>query len=148
MIPTWRKPVSVPSLEFKPRHSLRDSIINGISRESLPIWRHQPQLRLDCSQAISPFSQIVTSSPRSESSSAVAQPSMPPPMTTTSVRDGIVLSLAITVGCGIGGENLSGAWMGLPVLLDQMAPVNLGVDLRGRQARVAEKLLNGAKIGA
>ncbi len=32
-------------------------MINGISRGSRPICRTQPQLRLDCSQAISCFSQ-------------------------------------------------------------------------------------------
>ena len=32
-------------------------MINGSSRGSRPILRHQPQLRLDCSPAMCPFSQ-------------------------------------------------------------------------------------------
>ena len=41
-----------------------DSRIKGISRGSRPILRHQPQLRLDCSPAIMPFSQSATDTPR------------------------------------------------------------------------------------
>ena len=38
-------------------------MISGISRSSRPFFRTQPQFRLDCSPAISPFSQSVTDSP-------------------------------------------------------------------------------------
>jgi hypothetical protein len=73
---------------------------SGISRGSRPIWRHQPQLRLDCSAPTSPFSHSTTSMPRSASSSAVQAPMMPPPMTTTPARSGKASSL--TTGSGLG----------------------------------------------
>jgi hypothetical protein len=46
--------------------------------------RTQPQLRLDCSCPMPPFSHSVTRNPRSANSSAVDDPMMPPPITTTS----------------------------------------------------------------
>ena len=50
--PHSRKPVALSVNRSMSRHSLRLSTINGISRSSRPVWRHQPQLRLDCSQAM------------------------------------------------------------------------------------------------
>ena len=38
--------------------------------------------------------------------------------------------------------------MGLHVLLDQMAAVNLRIDLGGREAGMAQQFLNGTEIGA
>ena len=65
----------------------------GISRGSRPILRHQPQLRLDCSPAMWPFSHSTVGMPRWARNSAVETPMMPPPMTTTSVEAGGVSSL-------------------------------------------------------
>ena len=41
-------------------------MIKGISRGSRPILRHQPQLRLDCSPAMWPFSKRATGCPSGE----------------------------------------------------------------------------------
>jgi hypothetical protein len=71
-----------------------DSIISGSSRGSRPIFRTQPQLRLDCSAASAPFSQSATETPRSARDSAVLIPAMPPPMTTTSTARGSASSVA------------------------------------------------------
>jgi len=68
------------------------SAISGTSRGSRQEMRTQPQLRLDCSSPMPPFSQSATDTPRSASSSAVDTPMMPPPMTTTSTRAGICAS--------------------------------------------------------
>src|SRR5258708_4517144 len=74
------------------RHNRRLCTIRGISRASRPAWRHHPQFRLDCSQAIYPFSQSTTGIPRLASVSAAKVPIMPPPMTTTLVAAGITSS--------------------------------------------------------
>ena len=47
-----------------PCHWRRLSMIRGISRGSRPCLRTQPQLRLDCSPAMSPFSHRATDTPR------------------------------------------------------------------------------------
>jgi hypothetical protein len=99
-MPHCRKPVSAPTRSFMPRQASSDLRMSGISRGSRPICRHQPQFRPDCSQAISPFSNSVTSMPRSASSKAVETPTMPPPITATAVRRGRVVSL--TMGSTIG----------------------------------------------
>jgi len=46
-----RKPVSAPTSWFMAAHMRRLSMLSGISAESRPIVRHQPQFRLDCSPA-------------------------------------------------------------------------------------------------
>jgi hypothetical protein len=73
---------------FMPRHSRRLSIASGISRASRPMVRHQPQLRLDCSAPIRPFSHSTMEWPFSARNSAVQVPMMPPPTITTPVRTG------------------------------------------------------------
>jgi len=63
-------------------------MISGISRGSRPILRHHPQLRLDCSPAICPFSQRTVETPFCARKSAVLAPMIPPPTITTSARAG------------------------------------------------------------
>ncbi len=63
-------------------------MISGISRGSRTILRHQPQLRLDCSPAMWPFSTSTTETPRCARNKAADVPMMPPPMTTISARAG------------------------------------------------------------
>ena len=63
MMPGWRNPVSRPVRSFMPRHSRRLSIASGISLKSRPMVRHQPQLRLDCSPPMRPFSHRATERP-------------------------------------------------------------------------------------
>src|SRR5512147_323101 len=87
-MPVWRNPVSAWVRAFMPSHSRNDSTASGTSARSRPILRHQPQLRLDCSPAILPFSQSATDTPFSARKSAVEAPTMPPPMTTTSASAG------------------------------------------------------------
>jgi hypothetical protein len=69
-----------------PRES--DRILAGRAAD----WRHQPQFRLDCSQAIPPFSTSTTFTPRLLRNSALVRPITPPPITTTSACDGRALS--------------------------------------------------------
>jgi hypothetical protein len=88
MIPAWRKPVSASTKSFIPCHSRRLSMIKGSSRGSRPILRHQPQLRLDCSWAMCPFSHSATETPFRAKNSAVLVPMIPPPTMTTSTRVG------------------------------------------------------------
>ena len=64
------------------------SMLSGISRGSRPMVRHQPQLRLDCSPPMRPFSQRAAEMPFSARASTVLTPMMPPPITTTSTRAG------------------------------------------------------------
>src|SRR5579884_2598865 len=92
MMPHWRKPVSAPTRSFMPCHNRRLSMISGISRGSRAILRHQPQLRLDCSPAMCPFSHSTTETPFSARNRAVLTPMMPPPMTTTSACAGTASS--------------------------------------------------------
>ncbi len=63
-------------------------MISGNSRGSRPILRHQPQLRLDCSPAMWPFSHKATETPFSARNSAALVPMIPPPIITTSARAG------------------------------------------------------------
>src|SRR5277367_1941509 len=65
---------------------------SGISRGSRPILRAQPQLRLDCSPAMWPFSHSTTGMPLRARKNAVLVPMMPPPTTTTPVRAGSSVS--------------------------------------------------------
>jgi hypothetical protein len=58
----------------------RLSIMIGNSPMSRPCWRTQPQLRLDCSPAMRPFSQSVTEGPVRRRNHAVITPMTPPPM--------------------------------------------------------------------
>ncbi len=67
-------------------------MMSGISRESRPCLRHQPQLRLDCSPPISPFSHSTTGIFFFARNKAALVPMMPPPMTTTAARGGILVS--------------------------------------------------------
>src|SRR5690349_6203990 len=87
-MPQGRKPVSASVSVFNSGHSRRASIASGISRGSRPILRHQPQLRLDCSPAMWPFSHNTTGTPFRAKKNAVQVPMMPPPTTTTEVRAG------------------------------------------------------------
>jgi hypothetical protein len=87
-MPARRNPVSPPISRFISCHSFIASIASGTSRGSRPILRHQPQLRLDCSAAISPFSHTTTGTPLAARKKAVQMPMMPPPITTTSVAAG------------------------------------------------------------
>src|SRR5215471_4180792 len=87
-MPHWRKPVSASAIAFISGHSRNASIASGISRGSRPILRHQPQLRLDCSPAMWPFSHSTTGMPLRARKNAVQVPMMPPPITTTEVRAG------------------------------------------------------------
>ena len=154
-MPQRVKPVSPPMRAFMPSHRSQRHRISGISRGSRPIWRHQPQLRLDCSAAISPFSRSTTSTPRSASSRAVETPAMPPPMTQTAACLGSV-GIGMDGVMGHGGylarracrSPPSGARMGLAVLLQQMGAVHFGIDLGGREAGMAEQLLDDAQVGA
>src|SRR5260221_14019494 len=91
-MPDWRKPVSASTIAFMPCHSLRLSMISGISRGSRAILRHQPQLRLDCSPAMWPFSQSTVGMPFLARKSAVLAPMMPPPTLTTPALGGRALS--------------------------------------------------------
>src|SRR5262249_13765692 len=52
------------------------------------IFRHQPQLRLDCSWAMCPFSHSATETPFRAKNRAVLVPMIPPPTITTSTRVG------------------------------------------------------------
>src|ERR1051326_1725660 len=88
-MPVRRKPVSASISLFNSFHSRSASIDSGTSRASRPILRHQPQLRLDCSAAISPFSHTTTGIPSRARKKAVHTPMMPPPTMTTTVRAGI-----------------------------------------------------------
>jgi hypothetical protein len=67
-------------------------MMSGISRSSRPAWRHHPQLRLDCSQAMCAFSHRATRTPLRANINAADVPMMPPPITTTSVLVGRVSS--------------------------------------------------------
>src|SRR5690242_15984738 len=87
-MPQGRKPVSASVIAFISGHSRRASMASGISRGSRPILRHQPQLRLDCSPAMWPFSHNTTGTPLRARKKAVQVPMMPPPTTTTEVRTG------------------------------------------------------------
>lgn len=62
------------------------STMIGSSCGSRPCWRIQPQLRLDCSPAMRPFSTSTARSPLRARNSAVVTPTTPPPITTTSAR--------------------------------------------------------------
>ncbi len=93
-MPQRRKPVSASVRAFISGHSRNASIASGISRGSRPILRHQPQLRLDCSPAMWPFSHSTTGTPLRARKNAVQVPMMPPPITTTPVRGGASLSEA------------------------------------------------------
>src|SRR5215468_5670740 len=87
-MPAWRKPVS-PSIVRSIACQMRsDSTMSGISRGSRPCCLQNPQLRPDCSPAISPFSHNATATPFCARKNAVDVPMMPPPMTTTSTRAG------------------------------------------------------------
>src|SRR5437016_5544095 len=88
MTPQLRKPVSASTVRFIPSHSRRLSMTSGISRGSRTILRHQPQLRLDCSPAMCPFSHSTAETPFCARNSAVLVPMMPPPTITTSARAG------------------------------------------------------------
>ena len=94
MMPQVRKPVSASTRWFIPCHRRRLSMTSGISRGSRAILRHQPQLRLDCSPAMWPFSHSTVETPFSARNSAALVPIMPPPMITTSARAGRVSSVA------------------------------------------------------
>jgi len=89
MTPHSRKPVAQSVKRSMSRHNRKLSTISGISRSSRPVCRHQPQLRLDCSQAMYAFSHSATGMPRAASDSAAEVPMIPPPMTTTLVDAGI-----------------------------------------------------------
>ena len=91
-MPVRRKPVSASTISFIPSHRRRLSMISGISRGSRPILRTQPQLRLDCSPAIWPFSHKATDTPRLARNRAALAPMMPPPTITTDTRCGRVSS--------------------------------------------------------
>ena len=81
----------------------------GSRRASRPMVRHQPQLRLDCSAPIRPFSHSTTEWPFSARNSAVDVPMMPPPITTTPARAG---------SAGVGGTRSTGGdmWRRWPVV--------------------------------
>src|ERR1700722_20363453 len=87
-MPTRRNPLSAPIILFMSVHSRSASMASGTSRGSRPILRHQPQLRLDCSAAMSPFSHSTTLTPSRARKNAVQTPMMPPPMMTTVARAG------------------------------------------------------------
>ncbi len=87
-MPLVRNPVSAPTSSFMPAQRRRLSMISGSSRGSRPCLRTQPQLRLDCSPAMWPFSQRTTGTPLRARNSAVLVPMMPPPTTTTPVCGG------------------------------------------------------------
>ena len=87
-MPLRRKPVSDPVKVLSSAQSRSASIASGISNGSRPILRHQPQLRLDCSAAISPFSHSTTGMPLRARKNAVQVPMMPPPTITTRARGG------------------------------------------------------------
>src|SRR6516164_9260381 len=55
-MPSRRKPGSAPISDWSRPQMARLSLISGISALSRPCWRHQPQLRLDCSPAMLAFS--------------------------------------------------------------------------------------------
>src|SRR5207247_515934 len=91
-------------------------MISGNSRGSRAILRHQPQLRLDCSPAMWPFSHSTVATPRCARNRAVLVPIMPPPMMTTSAwagnfssdgtgstRGAIFTSAKVPAGPGIAG---------------------------------------------
>ena len=87
-MPAGLNPVSASVSAFMPPHSRRLPIASGSSRRSRPMVRHQPQLRLDCSPPIAPFSLSATEMPRRARNSAAHTPMMPPPIMTTSTRCG------------------------------------------------------------
>ena len=91
-MPVWRNPVSAPTVRFMSCHRRKLSMTSGISRGSRPIFRHQPQLRLDCSPAICPFSHSATGTPFCARKNAVLTPMIPPPITTTPVCAGACVS--------------------------------------------------------
>ena len=92
-MPLRRKPVSAPTIVFISAHRRSASIASGSSSGSRPILRHQPQLRLDCSAAIWPFSHSTTGTPLLARKNAVQTPIIPPPITTTRVRVGVSVSV-------------------------------------------------------
>ena len=62
--PQRLKPVSSPLSAANCSHSSRLLVAMGSSRASRFCWRHQPQLRLDCSAPTRPFSTTATDRPR------------------------------------------------------------------------------------
>ena len=80
------------------------SAISGISRGSRREIRTQPQFRELCSPPICPFSHNSTDKPRSDSSSAVEAPMIPPPITTTSTDLGSCLSVGYVRSSGPGNS--------------------------------------------
>src|SRR3954454_4656912 len=115
MMPHVRKPVSASTRWFIPCHSRRLSITSGISRGSRAILRHQPQLRLQFSPAMWPFSHSTVETPFSARNSAALAPIMPPPIITTSARAGRVSS--VTTGSTRGAiSHLRNGRFGAPIL--------------------------------
>ena len=62
--PQRSKPSVSPISCAAESHSARLRVAIGSSRASRFCWRHQPQLRLDCSAPIRPFSSSATRNPR------------------------------------------------------------------------------------
>ena len=88
MVPPSTRPIGRSKRGARDRQIAWLSSMSGISRRLRRSFRIQPQFRDDCSPPILPFSQSTTGVPRSASQRAALTPTMPPPITTTSVRTG------------------------------------------------------------
>src|SRR5262249_8884666 len=137
-MPEVRKPVSASTISFMPSHIRRLSMASGNSRGSRAIFRHQPQLRLDCSWAMCPFSHSATETPFRAKNNALLVPMIPPPTMTTSTR------VFTPIGNGLFDFGIGES--GIDRLVERIDDWRSRI-LGGDNAHPAERFIAGYKLG-